>query len=128
MHMSVKKLKELKINIYRYDSAEKLVKSYYDIKKKEKHHTFKISGERIYIKNKVKEIIKNGLWGYCTYSKNTKDRNIFYWIKKGTKRCDLAELLCHEVSHAIGIKSEGIAIKYGYVGSVVLQLLSNIKI
>lgn len=131
MSISVKKLKDLKIFLHRHRSAQEVVlsycgKSYKDIKGDKEFFLQKsdIYDKGMNIKMVIEAMKERGLWGYCCYSKGSDYREIHYWIDKGKVGLeDIGELLCHEMAHAAGIKSENYAMRYAYVASIVIQLL-----
>ncbi len=131
MSTSIKKLKDLEINLVKHSNATSIVlafygKSYKELKDKKGFMAQKsdIYGKKLSVKQTIEETKRRGLWGFCSYNKGSMYREIHYWIDKGNvDLCDIGELLCHEVAHATGVKSENYAIRYAYVASTVIQFL-----
>lgn len=136
---TVKQLEETEVYLERHPTAQHLILAYYDIsyneiknknysKTKNKRTFFDLKCD-IYDNNMtVREAIdytkERGLWGYCAVNKDSGERVIHYWVDESrVELCDVGELLAHEMAHVIGIKSEGVAIKYAYVASLVIQFL-----
>jgi len=137
-------IKTIQISIKRYKSAKEIIYSFFSKNTKSLKFLEEIvdANKVIYLnkKLKIKEIIfylenKQKIWAYCRIYKNTKNnknnkREIHYWFSKNKnlKIYDIASIFGHEISHAVGIKSEDTANKYATVSAFVLTiLLQNFK-
>ena len=131
-------IKTIQISIKKYKSAKEIVYSFFSKNTKSLKFLEEIvdANKVIYLnkKLKIKEIIfylenKQKIWAYCRIYKDNK-REIHYWFSKNKnlKIYDIASIFGHEISHAVGIKSEDTANKYATVSAFVLTiLLQNFK-
>ena len=74
------------------------------------------------VRDALKIIRKKEIWGFCSIHKDN-IRIIHYWFKLTVHIADIAEVLFHESVHAIGIRKESTAIKYGILSSLITQVL-----
>jgi len=131
-------IKTIQISIKKYKSAKEIVYSFFskNIKSLKFLEETVDANKVIHLnkKLKIKEIIfylenKQKIWAYCRIYKDNK-REIHYWFSKNKnlKIYDIASIFGHEISHAVGIKSEDTANKYATVSAFVLTiLLQNFK-
>lgn len=70
------------------------------------------------VKELIKTVRKLGVWGFCDKISLGKENPIInYWISKGAlkDKIKIMELFGHEITHAIGISSEIVAIRGGAI-------------
>ena len=78
------------------------------------------------VKFVLKAVRRIGLWAFCRHI--TKDKKeIHFWIGKHKKvqNYNIMDMLAHEISHSIGIKSEKIASKFGGVAGLAYMLMQK---
>lgn len=125
------------IALVRHYSAKELVLSYFKDthpklpeKKLIKCPTeFTVNNKkRATINEFIKQVRKQGYWGYCQHFNNDKVyKEVHYWNRPEVPTEILVELFAHEASHASGIESEATACKYGEVARFAYLIANKIK-
>ena len=91
--------------------------------KKKTNFELNFDGKRIYpgtVAELIEAVKSIDIWGYCdTITNGNEYPIIHYWVGTTGKagNPEIMELFAHEICHAIGYESEGMAVKFGGVAS-----------
>jgi hypothetical protein len=130
---------KLQIAMIKHRTAKDIVLSFFDIKNKDSNKALTkktpftvLLGETFKTNATIEEVIKTvkkvGVWGYCHHTEDKDYKEIHYWFGKNATPENLIETFAHEISHAIGVKNELRAQRYGKVALFAYAVLKDEKL